>query len=183
MNGNNLYYLQIYNYIKHMIDSSRWMPGDRLSSLDELAETFGVSRLTARQATQLLAREGYLKSRRGKGTFVLARERPPQLTIRTKTDWSSLLEVIRGARTEILLEEDGITSLPDAYPGEFIMPEYHRIKRVHSYGGERFALCDLYLDQTVFDRTPELFRRQSIMTTLDQLTPINIRGFPLRRKP
>lgn len=45
-------------------------PGDPLPSEADLAAQFGVSRMTARQAMQNLAREGLVERRRGAGTFV-----------------------------------------------------------------------------------------------------------------
>lgn len=51
-------------------------PGDRLPSEAELCEQFDVSRMTARQAMQLVANEGLIERRRGAGTFV--RPRPIQ---------------------------------------------------------------------------------------------------------
>jgi len=50
------------------------VPGDLLPSDHELAERFGVSRMTARQATQRLTMEGALYRVTGVGTFVA---RPP----------------------------------------------------------------------------------------------------------
>jgi GntR family transcriptional regulator len=48
----------------------RSAPGDPLPSEAELAAQFSVSRMTARQAVQNLAREGLVERRRGAGTFV-----------------------------------------------------------------------------------------------------------------
>jgi GntR family transcriptional regulator len=44
-------------------------PGTLLPSEKELAAQFGVSRMTARQAVQNLAREGLVERRRGSGTY------------------------------------------------------------------------------------------------------------------
>ncbi len=174
--GNNPYYIQIYDYIKHMIESSKWPAGFQLPKLDDLAGMFGVSRLTARQATSLLVQEGYLKSSRGRGTFVRERTKKPNLTIHTKTDWSSLARTITGTVTKIILEESGVTSLPEEQPPESLVPQYHHIIRMHSYHGERFALTDLYLDEAVFALAPDLFRNQPILTTLDQLDEVSIKS-------
>jgi GntR family transcriptional regulator len=46
--------------------------GELLPSEAELAERFGVSRMTARQAVQELATEGLVRRQRGSGTFIAA---------------------------------------------------------------------------------------------------------------
>jgi GntR family transcriptional regulator len=45
-------------------------PGDRLPSDAELCDKYGVSRMTARQAVQVVAADGLIDRRRGAGTFV-----------------------------------------------------------------------------------------------------------------
>ena len=67
-------YLEIAEALRRQVAAGR--PGDRLPSDAELCERFGVSRMTARQAVQLLANEGLLVRRRGEGTFVAARAVP-----------------------------------------------------------------------------------------------------------
>jgi GntR family transcriptional regulator len=64
-------YLDIADYLRRLIAASR--PGDRLPSEAELCERFGVSRMTVRQAVQLLANERLLVRRRGEGTFTAPR--------------------------------------------------------------------------------------------------------------
>jgi GntR family transcriptional regulator len=53
-------------------------PGQRLPSIEELAERFGVSKPTVLAATGLLAREGLLDVQQGRGTFV----RTPPVRVR-----------------------------------------------------------------------------------------------------
>lgn len=64
-------YLEIAEALRRQIAVAR--PGDRLPSDAELCERFGVSRMTARHAVQLLANERLLVRRRGEGTFVAPR--------------------------------------------------------------------------------------------------------------
>lgn len=47
--------------------------GDPLPSESDLGARFGVSRMTARQAVQNLAKEGLVRRRRGSGTFIAPR--------------------------------------------------------------------------------------------------------------
>ena len=52
------------------IVDGRFAPGERLPSEPELAELFGVSRNSLREAIGLLENEGYLIKRKGIGTFI-----------------------------------------------------------------------------------------------------------------
>ena len=61
-------YEQIAEYLRDLIAAAE--PGERLPSEAELCARFEVSRMTARQAVQLVASEGTIERRRGAGTFV-----------------------------------------------------------------------------------------------------------------
>lgn len=67
-------YREIADYLRELIANSP--PDGRLPSDAELCERFEVSRMTARNAVQLLAAEGLLYRRRGQGTFVASRPVP-----------------------------------------------------------------------------------------------------------
>ncbi|MFC1532881.1 GntR family transcriptional regulator [Thermodesulfobacteriota bacterium] len=63
-------YQQIKETIKTWIVDGVYKPSQKIPSESELIKEFGVSRLTIRQAVGLLVQEGYLVSKRGKGSFV-----------------------------------------------------------------------------------------------------------------
>ena len=69
--GHQARYEEIAAYLGELVANAE--PGDRLPSEAELCERFAVSRMTARQAVQLVANEGLIDRRRGAGTFVRAR--------------------------------------------------------------------------------------------------------------
>jgi GntR family transcriptional regulator len=52
------------------LDKGVWKPGDLVPSEQELQNTYGVSRITVRQAFSELAHEGRFERHRGQGTFV-----------------------------------------------------------------------------------------------------------------
>ena len=66
-------YRQLAGHLLAMIDTGALKPGQRLPSEQQLMTQYGVSRITVRQATALLARSGKLEAQRSKGTFVAGR--------------------------------------------------------------------------------------------------------------
>jgi GntR family transcriptional regulator len=61
---------QIAAKVRQMIETGELAPGDKLEREDALAERYGVSRHTVRQALNDLTMEGLLASSRGRGRIV-----------------------------------------------------------------------------------------------------------------
>ncbi|AYG00096.1 GntR family transcriptional regulator [Lactococcus allomyrinae] len=66
-------YIKIHDALKDEVEKNIWKIGQRLPSERDLAERFGVSRMTARQAVTALVDEGILDRRVGSGTYVASR--------------------------------------------------------------------------------------------------------------
>ncbi|MDG2017859.1 MAG: GntR family transcriptional regulator [Porticoccaceae bacterium] len=60
----------IKQFLEQQIKSRQWEPGRRIPTEQSLADTFSVSRMTARRAVQELADAGLLERTQGSGTFV-----------------------------------------------------------------------------------------------------------------
>lgn len=87
----------VSDQLKEFLLDGRWKPGEKIPSENELAKSFGVSRVTIREALLRLASLGLLESRFGGGTYV--REITPGLNMNALVpaaylDPRSLLEVI-----------------------------------------------------------------------------------------
>ena len=62
--------LEVANRIKDLIRMEKLRPGDKLPNEMRLAELFGVSRPTVREAVKSLVSQNIIEIQRGKGTFV-----------------------------------------------------------------------------------------------------------------
>ena len=63
-------YHQLRCSLMEAIDAGQWQSGQQLPNESKLAENFGVSKITVRQALQELSDLGYVDREQGRGTFV-----------------------------------------------------------------------------------------------------------------
>ena len=63
-------YIQLREVIRGKIEEGEYPPGTAIPSESQLAETYGLNRLSVRSAVAALEYEGLLKSVQGKGVFV-----------------------------------------------------------------------------------------------------------------
>lgn len=66
-------WMQIKNRIAYLIGSGAFVPGDRLPTVRALAVDLDISYNTVNRAYMDLEREGYISTRKGRGTFVAER--------------------------------------------------------------------------------------------------------------
>lgn len=74
-NKNGAKYFVLMESLKQDILEGRVRPGDKISSENELAKQFDISRHTVRKALSILENEGYLEAKHGKGTFCVDRRK------------------------------------------------------------------------------------------------------------
>lgn len=123
-------YITIHDKIKDQIDGGTWKIGQRLPSERDLAEEFGVSRMTLRQGITLLVEEGILQRKVGSGTYVAntrVQEKMRGTTsfteivqLQGKIPTSKLLSYVRTKPTDKEIEQLGLGK------GEYIV----RMERV-----------------------------------------------------
>lgn len=100
--------------LRERIQRGELQPGDRLPSMEALADEHGVNRQTARQALNLLKNEGLVEYKGGRAGTVV-RERPPARMVRSRGMERDSLgyysganvqhwRLVEGTRTEVATE-------------------------------------------------------------------------------
>ncbi len=95
------YYRQIYRQVVEGMRTGVYRAGDRLPSIRSFAMELGVSRNTVEQAYTMLTSEGYVRSRKGSGYYILPLETPSALR---RDDDAAAVERSEKARRETEME-------------------------------------------------------------------------------
>ncbi|MHB1334770.1 MAG: GntR family transcriptional regulator [Candidatus Humimicrobiaceae bacterium] len=74
------YYYQIKQFIIKQIESGNWHSGQMLPYENQLCQHFNISRTVIRQALQELKNDGYIMTRKGKGTYIAEPEISENIT-------------------------------------------------------------------------------------------------------
>jgi GntR family transcriptional regulator len=102
-------YSRLANALLTEISKGQLRRGDRLPTEDELIEVHGVSRITVRQALEVLRQRGLIERIPGRGSFV---SRPPEATAWTIESVEDVLQIV-GAETDLkVLEWKSVRTTP-----------------------------------------------------------------------
>jgi GntR family transcriptional regulator len=161
-------YAQIADIFRQRIARGLWGKGFRLPANEVLALEFGVSRVTIRQAVDLLSRDGVIEAQQGRGTFVTGTLKQDRW-LRVETTLSDLVDVYRDTSPEIINISEGRTDAPllptDGRPAE----KYVFMRRVHSRKKQPYCVISIYLDERIFRRFPRRFRNHTVIPILNDL--------------
>jgi GntR family transcriptional regulator len=155
-------YVTIADRLRQRISSGAWRAGTLLPSLHELAREFDVARPTARQAVQLLVKEGLLSSQRGQGTFVTQAAMPIKTTP-LETSLYELAQTYKGLSPKILEIDEAPRALPIAPDGP---ADYIYMRRLHSLDGRPYCVIALYIAQDIFKAKPAQYRSHAVIPLL-----------------
>jgi GntR family transcriptional regulator len=158
-------YLQLADILRGRINRREWPAGALIPTLEALATEFKVARVTARQAVQLLAREGLLAPRRGYGTVVTRADDAPNIVV-MKTSLESLAAMYETTSAKILTFDEFHAMPSVAFEAGKLGDSYVYMRRLHFTAGKPYAVISLYLLQEVFQRAPDEFRSRAVIPQL-----------------
>lgn len=154
-------YVAVADQLRQRVERGEWRPGQRLPSLHELAEEFGVARLTARQAVQRLVAEGLLASQRGHGTVVT--EAATEVKITSLESSLHELETYRGLTPIMLAIEENPRTLPGLQGRE---EGYVYMRRLHMKDDLPYCVISLFIANSVFELAPKQFRTRTVIPVM-----------------
>jgi len=166
-------YVQVASALRRRIQEGHWSVGDKIATLEELENEFGVARVTVRQAIEMLQDEGLLKSHQGKGTFVM---RMPQSNrwLHLATDWDSMIDLI-SANVPKFIEVDTQQELiiedpEDGRPAD----AYKFFRSVQLHGREPYALASVHVAKHIHDRDPAAFQERVALAVINDMEDLKI---------
>jgi len=120
-------YHQLYCVLRLKIEQGGLRHGEVLPSELELAELFGVSRITSKRALDELERAGMVSRRRGQGTTITHRYEPKMLVAPLTSMLESL--AVMGKETTVELVEFERVVAPDTICTTLKLPPRSRVDR------------------------------------------------------
>jgi GntR family transcriptional regulator len=124
-------YYQLKQILLEKLESGEWKPGDLVPSEQELQDTYGLSRITVRQALSELTHEGRFERHRGQGTFVANKP-----LVHNPSKRISITELMRG---------QGIEPVWQIRQRDFVLPLPHIQEQLGARSNSRVYFVDFLL--------------------------------------
>ena len=164
-------YMKVYETLKAAIKQD-YSPGDFLPPEPQLEAGFGVSRITIRRAIQMLATEGSVSVRQGRGTIVTVPD-----AAKTVNPITSTTEVLMQAGYNVKTLDTHIdTVIPDASVLKMLwLPEdapVTRLQRVFVGNGRPFSIITNHLNPEL---VPDLAKHKRALGSLYHLLKTHYR--------
>ncbi|WP_167558800.1 GntR family transcriptional regulator [Bradyrhizobium canariense] len=160
-------YVTLARLLTSDIEAGRWAAGEQLPTIAALAETYGVARVTIRQALGVLSDEGLIKTIQGKGSFVA--ERPPSELIHLESSWRHLLRTLDGNVADLIEVRDNVALPRSAQEAGTPKERYRYMRRIHRRRAAAYCVMELYLDSDLYAREPERFDGEMVIPLLSRL--------------
>ena len=161
-------YVQLAESFRRRIAIKNWQIGSRLPNVEDLADEYGVARITVRQAMDILDHEGLVSRSRRRGTHVL--KEPVVLRVHHMTaHWDDFMTSNSGGGSRII--KNAIAkALPVATPEEGPVRGEFRHLRLISYqpGGLPLLLRETFVKRNIYSKIERRIETISMMNLLGE---------------
>ncbi len=147
MTGKASLYWEVYQALRKKILSGEYEIGEQLPTESELQSTFNVSRITIRKAIEMLAADGYVLTKQGRGTEVLDPKTTQKLNYISSFS-ETLIErgyrvSLKDVRVSIIEPSSRVNAELKLKPGEKVV----RIYRVRMANDKPIAIMTNYIPE------------------------------------
>ena len=168
-------YFQIQTQLLKMIQSGHLKAGDSLPSEEELSRIYGVSRMTSRQALQVLKSRGFVTRHKGQGSFVSQPRVEKDIT--HLSGFTSEMRAL-GIKTTSVVLESSVCPAPAEVAtqlGIAVKAPIYRLLRLRLGDGLPIAIEEIRLPHERFPGVEKLdFSRVSLYQTLRERYEIRV---------
>lgn len=128
-------FAQVVNSLNSAVSSGEFTAGERIPTEPELAQMYGVSRITIRRAIDELCQHGVLVKKQGKGTFVC--ERKVSRKIQHIASFSESCKASGMVPTATVMKRELLESVPPSIADrqEFVGNQILYVQRIHYADG------------------------------------------------
>ena len=155
-------YIQVAAELRRRIESGHWASGQKISTIEDLQEEFGVARVTVRQAVELVEKDGLVRRQQGRGTFVAADVEDTRW-LKLDTSWPSLIETLKHNVPKFMPVSAPMPA-PRLGPDEGrAAPEYVFLRSVQFRGERAYSVVSVQLAKDIYERDPQAFRRHAAL--------------------
>src|SRR5690554_4264933 len=153
-------YIQVASALRRRIETGEWLPGEKISTLEELEEEFQRARVTVRQAVGLLEKEGLLKRQQGRGTFV-AEQVSDRRWLTLETSWAAMIRSIKRNVPRFIEVAN-----PPAYPRLMaeegkLADEYGFLRSLQLRDGLPYSVVSVHIEKQLFQQYHEEFMQHT----------------------
>lgn len=148
---------QVAEYLESLITQNVYHPGDKLPSLQEMAQLLKVSKSTIREALAALQAQDLIDVRHGKGYFVKPTAVPPEESLSTR-DLGEVLFV------RILLEVPAATLAAQNRTADHLEHLKESLERMQEATAEEGMQADLSFHLTIGEATNNAVLRDMIQS-------------------